>query len=48
MPEYPGLNGFMYLSQKATNQTEIDGIQEEEPGGTVLECMGTIASKVRN
>mmetsp|Transcript_4018 Transcript_4018/g.6283 ORF Transcript_4018/g.6283 Transcript_4018/m.6283 type:complete len:423 (+) Transcript_4018:396-1664(+) len=46
MPEYPGLNGFMYLSQKATNQTEIDGIQEEEPGGTVLECMGTIASKI--
>mmetsp|Transcript_20899 Transcript_20899/g.30962 ORF Transcript_20899/g.30962 Transcript_20899/m.30962 type:complete len:510 (+) Transcript_20899:116-1645(+) len=46
MPEYPGLNGYMYLSQKATNHTEIDGVEEEEPGGTVLECMGPIVSKI--
>mmetsp|Transcript_30231 Transcript_30231/g.49946 ORF Transcript_30231/g.49946 Transcript_30231/m.49946 type:complete len:466 (-) Transcript_30231:906-2303(-) len=41
---YPGLNGYLYLSQKATFPTE-NGDDDEEAGGTVLECMGGITSK---
>jgi RNA polymerase-associated protein LEO1 len=44
---YPGLNGYLYLSQKATFPSENDDDEEEEqPGGTVLECMGPISSKL--
>jgi RNA polymerase-associated protein LEO1 len=41
---YPGLNGYLYLSQKATFKS--DDNDEEEPGGTVLECMGPIISRL--
>ncbi|KAI2492692.1 RNA polymerase II C-terminal domain phosphoserine binding [Fragilaria crotonensis] len=45
---YPGLNGYLYLSQKATFPTEKDDDndddnEDEQPGGTVLECMGPIS-----
>jgi len=44
---YPGSkNGYLYLSQKATFRTEVDDVEEEEDGGTVLECMGPIISRI--
>ena len=45
-PTYPGLNGYLYLSQKATFPTEDGNDDDEQPGGTVLECMGPISSKL--
>jgi RNA polymerase-associated protein LEO1 len=42
---FSGLNGYIYLSQKATfAATEED--TEETPGGTVLECMGQVNSRL--
>jgi RNA polymerase-associated protein LEO1 len=42
---FPGLNGFVYLSQMATFKTdEEEG--EEQNGGTVLECVGKVASRL--
>lgn len=38
---FAGLNGYLYLSQKATLD---DG--DHTPAGTVLECMGAIASRL--
>jgi RNA polymerase-associated protein LEO1 len=51
---FPGLNGYMYLSQKATfsnnekDAAAADADQEEEgkPGGTVLECMQAVTSRL--
>ena len=47
---YPGLNGYLYLSQTATfrnnGDNEDDDDEEETPGGTVLECMGGVQSKL--
>ena len=45
---YPGLNGYLYLSQKATfaKNDEDDDDDDEQPGGTVLECMGPMVSKL--
>lgn len=43
---YPGLNGYLYLSQKATVPVDDDPDAEHEPGGTVLECMGPVTSKL--
>jgi RNA polymerase-associated protein LEO1 len=40
---FAGLNGFVYLSQKATFSNE--GEDKDAPGGTVLECMGPVASR---
>ena len=39
---FPGLNGYMYLSQPAT----VDEEAGPESAGTVLECMGGIASRL--
>jgi RNA polymerase-associated protein LEO1 len=48
--EFPGLNGYLYLSQKATyrngNDEEGKDDEPEESAGTVLECMGPIASRL--
>eukprot|EP00531_Pseudo-nitzschia_arenysensis_P007299 CAMPEP_0116134332 /NCGR_PEP_ID=MMETSP0329-20121206/10588_1 /TAXON_ID=697910 /ORGANISM="Pseudo-nitzschia arenysensis, Strain B593" /LENGTH=447 /DNA_ID=CAMNT_0003629033 /DNA_START=83 /DNA_END=1426 /DNA_ORIENTATION=- len=46
---FPGLNGYVYLSQKATFQTkddDDDDENEEQNGGTVLECVGPVASRL--
>lgn len=45
---YPGLNGYLYLSQKATfaKNDDDDDDHDEQPGGTVLECMGPMVSKL--
>lgn len=43
---FPGLNGYVYLSQKATFQTEDDDETQEQNGGTVLECVGPVASRL--
>eukprot|EP00957_Ditylum_brightwellii_P072173 5485831-Ditylum_brightwellii.AAC.1 len=50
---FPGLNGYLYLSQKAS-ATKKDSDDEDEDGGknsaggnTVLECVGTIQSNMR-
>ena len=43
---YPGLNGYLYLSQKATTPVDDNEEGDEQPGGTVLECMGAISSKL--
>lgn len=40
---FAGLNGFIYLSQKATFSNE--GNEDETPGGTVLECMAPVSSR---
>jgi len=41
-------NGYLYLSQKATFRATATGDEEmeETDGGTVLECMGGIVSKI--
>jgi RNA polymerase-associated protein LEO1 len=53
--EFAGLNGYLYLSQTATKQAmpenELDEYNdnddaEEEPAGTVLECMGPVVSRL--
>ena len=52
--QFPGMNGYLYLSQKATllsSNTNEDGeknVKKEESKslGTVLECMGSITSKL--
>jgi RNA polymerase-associated protein LEO1 len=41
---FAGLNGYIYLSQKATFGNE-EGEGREGPGGTVLECVGPVASR---
>lgn len=38
---FAGLNGYLYLSQKATLDDE-----DHTPAGTVLECMGAISSRL--
>ena len=50
--KFPGINGYLYLSQKATaktakdNEDGDDGSPEEEATeDTVLECMGPMASR---
>jgi RNA polymerase-associated protein LEO1 len=40
---FAGLNGYVYLSQKATFSNE--GTDEETAGGTVLECMAPVSSR---
>jgi len=40
---FAGLNGYVYLSQKATFSGE--GTEEETAGGTVLECMAPVTSR---
>jgi len=46
---FPGLNGYVYLSQKATFQND-DGDKDDnveiQNGGTVLECIGPVASRL--
>ena len=41
---FAGLNGYIYLSQKSTVRNE--GEDEETHGGTVLECMGPVSSRL--
>ena len=41
---FAGLNGYMYLSQKATFTGETQ--EENAAGGTVLECMGAVTSRL--
>ena len=41
---FAGLNGYVYLSQKATFQKEDD--EDGQNGGTVLECVGPVASRL--
>ena len=41
---FAGLNGYVYVSQKATFSN--DGEEEETPGGTVLECIGPVTSRL--
>jgi RNA polymerase-associated protein LEO1 len=46
---FAGLNGYIYLSQNATFRTgkeEKSDDAETTPGGTVLECMGGVASRL--
>ena len=49
---FAGLNGYLYLSQKATyheeKKNDEDGEENDggEPAGTVLECMGAISSRL--
>ncbi len=44
---FPGLNGYVYLSQKATFENGEDDDEEEgQNGGTVLECIGPVASRL--
>lgn len=44
---FAGLNGYVYLSQKATFQKEDDDEDEDgQNGGTVLECIGPVASRL--
>eukprot|EP00537_Pseudo-nitzschia_pungens_P013238 CAMPEP_0172394304 /NCGR_PEP_ID=MMETSP1061-20121228/14409_1 /TAXON_ID=37318 /ORGANISM="Pseudo-nitzschia pungens, Strain cf. pungens" /LENGTH=456 /DNA_ID=CAMNT_0013125627 /DNA_START=137 /DNA_END=1507 /DNA_ORIENTATION=+ len=46
---FSGLNGYVYLSQKATfkNEENPDGDEDEaQNGGTVLECVGPVASRL--
>lgn len=47
---FAGLNGYAYLSQKATFQNDNDDDEEElqngKNGGTVLECIGPVASRL--
>lgn len=42
--KFAGLNGYLYLSQKATYND--DGGVADGTGGTVLECVGPIASRL--
>ena len=42
---FSGLNGYIYLSQKATFAAAEEDT-EETPGGTVLECMGQVNSRL--
>lgn len=41
---FAGMNGYIYLSQKASHQTADDG--PEKPAGTVLECVGPVDSRM--
>jgi RNA polymerase-associated protein LEO1 len=43
--DFAGLNGYLYMSQKATFKPEEEE-KEDIPGGTVLECMGAIQSRL--
>mmetsp|Transcript_5596 Transcript_5596/g.6309 ORF Transcript_5596/g.6309 Transcript_5596/m.6309 type:complete len:311 (-) Transcript_5596:284-1216(-) len=46
---FTGLNGYVYLSQKATFRNAEDEKEEEESqqnGGTVLECIAPVASRL--
>ena len=45
---FAGLNGYIYLSQNATFKTgsKDDEDGEGTAGGTVLECMGSVASRL--
>ena len=43
---FPGLNGYVYLSQKANFQNDDDEEEEAQNGGTVLECIGPVASRL--
>ena len=46
---FTGLNGYVYLSQKATFRNDEDNKDDEEPnqnGETVLECIGPVASRL--
>jgi RNA polymerase-associated protein LEO1 len=52
---FPGLNGYVYLSQRArfSNGEKDDGEQDEDEdglqqsgGGTVLECIGPVVSRL--
>lgn len=40
---FAGLNGYIYLSQKAAFSNE--GAEDDAPGGTVLECMAPVTSR---
>ena len=40
--KFAGLNGYIYLSQKATFSNQ----DEELPGGTILEAMGQVSSRL--
>jgi RNA polymerase-associated protein LEO1 len=40
---FAGLNGYVYLSQKAAFSNE--GTEDDTPGGTVLECMAPVSSR---
>ena len=46
---FSGLNGYVYLSQKATfknEENDDDDDAELQNGGTVLECIGPVASRL--
>jgi len=46
---FTGLNGYVYLSQKATFKNDDDDKDDDEEmqnGGTVLECIGPVASRL--
>jgi len=46
---FTGLNGYVYLSQKATfrnGNDEKEGEESQQNGGTVLECIGPVASRL--
>ena len=45
---FAGLNGYIYLSQKASFSTggKDDDNGDEAAGGTVLECMGSVTSRL--
>lgn len=46
---FTGLNGYVYLSQKATFQNDDKGKNDDKEmqnGGTVLECIGPVASRL--
>ena len=46
---FTGLNGYVYLSQKATFQNVDKGEdhnEEDQNGGTVLECIGPVGSRL--
>jgi RNA polymerase-associated protein LEO1 len=43
---FPGLNGYLFLSHKATMETTEGSRTEETPAGTVLESVASIASRL--
>jgi RNA polymerase-associated protein LEO1 len=54
--DFAGLNGYLYLSQQATKKPisddndddpdELHDEDDEQPAGTVLECMGPVMSRL--